>query len=267
VLGTLWDIGPTTPRSGSTQVDTEPADAETAIDEDAVDKSASAQENAAIQEAISSLNAVQTQHQRAQTGTSQPGKGPVSSACFHHMIGKYNMGAACTFSHGKGDATELLKILNANFARNYGSDTTISSIVKGITNADVIHIRLRVNGTSARTLIDTGAVSSFVAKQFVHDARLPVIRADTPLGVDLAGTGVIRQLTAYAVLQVDATSPMTKVRTSFEVRLRTGHGQRRRHTRRKRYRKSSDPPNDGAADAHWEDVAAAALKRKLSATS
>ena len=85
--------------------------------------------------------------------------------------------------------------------------------MEGITNADVMRIRLRVNGTAARTLIDTRAVFSFVAKQFVQDARIPIIRADTPLRVDLAGTGVIRHLTAYAVLQVDATSPMTKART------------------------------------------------------
>jgi len=145
------------PRSGSTQADVEPADADRESDLGASDERSSSQENAAIQEAISSLNAMQVQ-QRAQTGALQPGKGPGSSACFHHMIGKCNKGAECTFSHGKGDAAELLKMLNANFARNNGSDTTISSIVEGITNADVMRIHLRVNGTAARTLIDTGAV-------------------------------------------------------------------------------------------------------------
>jgi len=256
-----------TPRNGSTQADVEPADADRESELDARDERSSSQENEAIQEAISSLNAMQVQ-QRAQTGASQPGKGPGSSACFHHMIGKCNKGAKCTFSHRKGDAAELLKMLNANFVRNYGSDTTISSIVEGITNADVMRIRLRVNGTAARTLIDTGAVFLFEAKQFVQDARIPIIRADTPLRVDLAGTGVIRHLTAYAVLHVDATSPMTKARTLFEVRAYV-------------LDMAKDDVIIGVdAIASYlipltteqlmltrEDVTAAALKRKLSATS
>jgi len=93
-------------------------------------------------------------------------------------------------------------------------EPTISSLVDGITNADVMRIRLAVNGTKARALIDTGAVFSFVAKLFVQEAGIPTIRADTPLRVDLAGTGVI-QLTTLTMLQVEATAPMTKALTNF----------------------------------------------------
>jgi len=56
-----------------------------------------------------------------------------------------------------------------------------------------MRIRLAVNGTKTRILIDTGAVFSSVAKQFVQEAGIPTTRADTPLRVDLAGTGVIRR--------------------------------------------------------------------------
>jgi len=103
------------------------------------------------------------------------------------MIGKCNKDAAYTFNHAKGDAMELLKILNANFARNSGSDTSISSPVDGIINADVMRIKLKVNCTKARILIDTEAVISFVAEQFVEEAGIPTVSADTPCRVDPVG--------------------------------------------------------------------------------
>jgi len=101
-------------------------------------------------------------------------------------------------------------MLNANFARNYRADTTISSLVDGITNADDMRIRLAVNGIKARKLMNTGAVFSFLANQFVQKAGIPTICADIPFRVDRAGTGIIRQSATFAMLQVEATAPMTK---------------------------------------------------------
>jgi len=256
-----------TPRNGSTQADVEPADADRESELDARDERSSSQENEAIQEAISSLNAMQVQ-QRAQTGASQPGKGPGSSACFHHMIGKCNKGAECTFSHGKGDAAELV---TKNAKRKLCEKLRVGYYHQ--LNSGRYYQRRRhayppkSECNSGWNTHLHGSGFSFEAKQFVQDARIPIIRADTPLRVDLAGTGVIRHLTACAVLHVDATSPMTKARTLFEVRAYVLN-----------MAKGDVILGVDAIASHLiplttellmftrEDVTAAALKRKLSAT-
>ena len=78
--------------------------------------------------------------------------------------------------------------------------------------------RLAVYGTKARTLIGTGAAFLFVAKQFVQEVGIPTIHADAPLKVARAGARVIRQLITFAMLQAEATTPMTKAVPFFEVR-------------------------------------------------
>jgi len=172
--------------------------------------------NQDVQQALTSLHAVGVHKGTPAMSLARPPGPPGPSACFHNMLGKCSKGSDCTFSHDKSDSADLLKILQNNHARHYGT-TTLSSMVDELTSANVMRIRVQCNDAVAIALVDTGAVLSFVAKRYCTDQGITLHRAKSPLRVDLAGTGVIKTLSHTAKLCINTLSPISKTKSSFHV--------------------------------------------------
>jgi len=147
---------------------------------------------------------------------------PKSSACFHNLIGTCTKGKECLHSHDQADAAELIKLVTANFRnKRWGKEAAvnhISALVSEKLEGNACRIRIHINGHEAIALIDTGNELPTVMAQRFAELHGIKTHAITPVMADLAGTGVKRELTEGASIEIGVTTPISRTKSTVKLR-------------------------------------------------
>ena len=150
------------------------------------------------------------------------GRENTQTACFHHLQGNCSKGDDCSFSHNESECVATIRAITKVGVGRYAAlrnvTPQITSMVQEETAGRALRIRVQVNDQDAIALVDTGnELPTCVSESFTVAHNL-ITYPIKPTMVDLAGTGVKKEMTRGTNVFIKYRTPITQETRIFKTR-------------------------------------------------